>query len=773
MQDLGKAARSTIIGDCWFCKEFWTNRLAATEPPLEISQTRIPEIPDQKEFLDRWFEFHQGYRIATRPDGTEQRIAVIGEPLHEVSPGFLPRTLDQLRAGVENDARRPENRLRRRRLTSEDERPAEPQQSLEDALDSLLEADSENETPADTSPTTLNRPTSNDPETPQQPPIPMGPFSQAASRRQRAQERFARVFGTVEDVQQDDYESPLSNMYNRAWNRYRQAEDLRATDNTEAPPLEGLSAQERQEIEDQLLWGVMRESQLGTEPESNVWSYTPVRNEPGADTRSGHVTITPPWANLPATSAPPSEPIATTSSSAGGMSEVRLSLEQITSELQLRGIFEFIHSPVKVTKYARSGRALVAVYGGLGNIDIPLLSDATHKIGKDYGVLVEEEGISLRGMFIIDGEGLVQQITLNNLTVGRSVLEALRLLEALQAVAKHGVLCPIDWKPNSHASDTMNTISNTLVESYEDRLANLQKEFGDVQITDLDAKHRAPISTDDIPHAEFVQTPRPKVNITPAESSNGAIQASSDARDPPSSPGHSNCVPRVDTEAPREQPVRSNSDQGKLSHLPSPITAVATPVSTRSAQDSPPMKLHSQERTTARHSRGHHSAHHTQQAHSAPPKRSTHLGSRPLTYESEGGSHITLEFADPTASPIVSPSIEYKTTRPPTVRHTATSPAPRVPALNRRSAPVVGRATSWSGVLKRENNSAGTPARTPTVASGITATGQTRLQATFQAIKKMSAGLSSPRFDYSPSKQSAGERSPGYFDVTTEEPEES
>lgn len=50
-------------------------------------------------------------------------------------------------------------------------------------------------------------------------------------------------------------------------------------------------------------------------------------------------------------------------------------------------------------------------YGGLGNIDIPLLSDATHKIGRDYGVLVEEEGVSLRGMFIIDGEGVVQQVS--------------------------------------------------------------------------------------------------------------------------------------------------------------------------------------------------------------------------------------------------------------------------------------------------------------------------------------------------------------------------
>jgi hypothetical protein len=83
------------------------------------------------------------------------------------------------------------------------------------------------------------------------------------------------------------------------------------------------------------------------------------------------------------------------------------------------------------------------------------------------------------------------QVTLNNLTVGRSVLEALRLLEAFQAVAKHGVLCPVDWRPSSNTTETMKTISNTLTESYEDRLANLQKDFGhEIVVTDLDAKHK-------------------------------------------------------------------------------------------------------------------------------------------------------------------------------------------------------------------------------------------------------------------------------------------
>lgn len=49
-------------------------------------------------------------------------------------------------------------------------------------------------------------------------------------------------------------------------------------------------------------------------------------------------------------------------------------------------------------------------YGGLGQTDIALLSDATHKMGRDYGVLIEEEGVCLRGMFIIDDEGIVQQV---------------------------------------------------------------------------------------------------------------------------------------------------------------------------------------------------------------------------------------------------------------------------------------------------------------------------------------------------------------------------
>ncbi|UJR07803.1 hypothetical protein I4U23_012084 [Adineta vaga] len=76
--------------------------------------------------------------------------------------------------------------------------------------------------------------------------------------------------------------------------------------------------------------------------------------------------------------------------------------------------------------------------GGLGKMNIPLISDKTMEIATKYGVLKEDEGIAYRGLFIIDTRGILRQMTINDLPVGRSVDETLRLVQAFQFTDKHG-----------------------------------------------------------------------------------------------------------------------------------------------------------------------------------------------------------------------------------------------------------------------------------------------------------------------------------------------
>lgn len=89
--------------------------------------------------------------------------------------------------------------------------------------------------------------------------------------------------------------------------------------------------------------------------------------------------------------------------------------------------------------------------GGLGYMQIPILADITKSVAARYGVLKEEQGIALRGLYIINPEGIVEHVTINNFPIGRSVDEALRTLQAIQHVAKHGEVCPAGWKPGDLA----------------------------------------------------------------------------------------------------------------------------------------------------------------------------------------------------------------------------------------------------------------------------------------------------------------------------------
>ena len=84
--------------------------------------------------------------------------------------------------------------------------------------------------------------------------------------------------------------------------------------------------------------------------------------------------------------------------------------------------------------------------GGIAKVRYPILADLNKQIARDYGVLLENDGIALRGLFLIDEEGVLQHMVVNNLPLGRSVAEALRMVDALTHFQRHGEVCPANWE---------------------------------------------------------------------------------------------------------------------------------------------------------------------------------------------------------------------------------------------------------------------------------------------------------------------------------------
>src|SRR6266852_2188987 len=81
--------------------------------------------------------------------------------------------------------------------------------------------------------------------------------------------------------------------------------------------------------------------------------------------------------------------------------------------------------------------------GGVEGLKYPLAADATKTVARDYGVLIEDRGIALRGLFVIDPEGVLRYKVVHDLNIGRSAEETLRVIQALQT----GGLCQAEWKP--------------------------------------------------------------------------------------------------------------------------------------------------------------------------------------------------------------------------------------------------------------------------------------------------------------------------------------
>lgn len=84
--------------------------------------------------------------------------------------------------------------------------------------------------------------------------------------------------------------------------------------------------------------------------------------------------------------------------------------------------------------------------GGIQGVKYPLVADLTKTIARDYEVLIPEEGIAYRGLFLLDKTGVVRHQVVNDLPLGRSVEEALRILDALIYFERNGEVCPANWQ---------------------------------------------------------------------------------------------------------------------------------------------------------------------------------------------------------------------------------------------------------------------------------------------------------------------------------------
>jgi len=102
-------------------------------------------------------------------------------------------------------------------------------------------------------------------------------------------------------------------------------------------------------------------------------------------------------------------------------------------------------------------------HGGIEGVEYPLLSDLNKSVARSYGILKEDEGIAYRALFLIDREGVVRHALVNDLPLGRSVDEVLRMLDALIFFEENGEVCPANWQAGERA---MKATAEGLVEYF-------------------------------------------------------------------------------------------------------------------------------------------------------------------------------------------------------------------------------------------------------------------------------------------------------------------
>lgn len=115
------------------------------------------------------------------------------------------------------------------------------------------------------------------------------------------------------------------------------------------------------------------------------------------------------------------------------------------SEFKARGVevvgvsmdSEFVHNAWRKTPVDK---------GGIGEVQYPLVADVKHDIMRAYGIEHPEEGVALRGSFLIDKNGIVRHQVVNDLPLGRNIDEMLRMVDAMQFHEEHGDVCPAQWE---------------------------------------------------------------------------------------------------------------------------------------------------------------------------------------------------------------------------------------------------------------------------------------------------------------------------------------
>ena len=120
----------------------------------------------------------------------------------------------------------------------------------------------------------------------------------------------------------------------------------------------------------------------------------------------------------------------------------------------------FCHIAWKKTRYSD---------GGIESIQFPLISDLNKEISRSYDVLLEQEGIALRGTFIIDTNFVVRHVTVNDLPLGRSVEESIRIIDAIDHHTHYGEVCPAGWNVGKDAiRPTVDGVSEYLSKNNSD-----------------------------------------------------------------------------------------------------------------------------------------------------------------------------------------------------------------------------------------------------------------------------------------------------------------